>query len=471
MRSATFVPRFPSGSYGEDKGFRFLVMERMTENLSQYAACRPAPTLSDIADIGIKLIGYLREIHGKSLLFVDVKPENFMLCGDPATKDVRVIDFGLAKSYMDPMTGKHKEPNPNGGGVGTPSFMSISVQKGCDGSRRDDIEALGYVLLSLRSDGNLPWSKAKSEAECLALKIKHTIAELSSELGCQELGQLIDLSRALGFSSIPEYDKYISLLQKMKERNPSIARREKEKRPSSSRFVSKPKSASSKNALSAQADHNSDELSNFMSQPSPSPSSRSTKTPKKPKTAEKKSDTSQAKNKKVKIECDENNQMSPPSQPSSSVSTKATTKVKTFEGNTDVGRTKKQKVVIECDENVHDLSNISLKAKWSSDVYRIPLSGITIGKSKSAGISLVDQYLSDMHVHLSPGREKCTRDTRSGLNKDRMIVKDLTSTNGTKVNDKKLKPGGTSSISIGDTLRVGSLEFLVERNEDWSSEF
>lgn len=67
-----------------------------------------------------------------------------------------MIDLGLAKRYKDPKTGLHIKPKENRNMAGTIRYASINNHLGYEQSRRDDLEAIGYVLVFLFK-GRLPW--------------------------------------------------------------------------------------------------------------------------------------------------------------------------------------------------------------------------------------------------------------------------------------------------------------------------
>ena len=50
-------------------------------------------------------------------------------------------------------------------GVGCANFTSIAAQKGEAQSPRDDLVALGHVLIYLLRGNSLPWSAAETEEE------------------------------------------------------------------------------------------------------------------------------------------------------------------------------------------------------------------------------------------------------------------------------------------------------------------
>lgn len=78
-----YAPRRPERFYGNDvaTNTRYLVMERLQTDLSGLARSTDL-TPADIGRLGLQVLGGLRALHLKSYLFIDVKPENFMLKND-----------------------------------------------------------------------------------------------------------------------------------------------------------------------------------------------------------------------------------------------------------------------------------------------------------------------------------------------------------------------------------------------------
>ena len=67
-----------------------------------------------------------------------------------------MIDFGLAKKYRDPKSHHHIRWREGKNLTGTARYASINAHGGGEQSRRDDLEAIAYVLLYLFL-GVLPW--------------------------------------------------------------------------------------------------------------------------------------------------------------------------------------------------------------------------------------------------------------------------------------------------------------------------
>lgn len=126
-----------------------------------------------------------------------------------ASHTVYMIDLGLAKKYFDRVAKRHIPFRSDKNLTGTARYASLSAHAGCEQSRRDDLEALGYVLVYLLR-GALPWQglegKTKEEKYARIHECKKTTP---LQTLCEELPQAfcayLQYVRSLGFEEVPDY--------------------------------------------------------------------------------------------------------------------------------------------------------------------------------------------------------------------------------------------------------------------------
>ena len=166
-------------------------------------------------------INILKSIHSKGFIHRDIKPDNFCL-GILEPTRVYLIDYGLAKRYIDPLTNNHIPLRDGKSLIGTPRYASINALKGIEQSRKDDLEGLGYVFVYL-SRGSLPWqgicADSKLERQSKILQFKESISE---EQLCEglpyEFVTYFKYVKRMDFKDSPDYDYLLQLFSDVKLR-------------------------------------------------------------------------------------------------------------------------------------------------------------------------------------------------------------------------------------------------------------
>ncbi|KAJ3040051.1 serine/threonine protein kinase [Rhizophlyctis rosea] len=142
--------------YGTEGEYNCMVMDLLGPSLEDlFNFCGRKFTLKTVLLLADQLISRIEYIHSKNYLHRDIKLENIMFGRGTHKNEVYLIDYGLAKMVFEPSNGRarYRETSEV---VGNGGYASINTHLGVEQSRRDDLEALGYLLVHL-CRGSLPW--------------------------------------------------------------------------------------------------------------------------------------------------------------------------------------------------------------------------------------------------------------------------------------------------------------------------
>ena len=168
----------------------------------------------DICDMVQQLIKILKKLHGKSYLHKDIKPEN-VLTGLKNNKKYHLVDFGLAKKYIDLSNNFHMLMRNNAKFKGNLIFCSNNVLAGIEASRRDDVTSVLLIAILMARRG-LPWTKDTLSVEMM-IKSRSVVGLEELMRGVPyELAQYYSYSLSLGFYQKPDYKYMIQLLGQCK---------------------------------------------------------------------------------------------------------------------------------------------------------------------------------------------------------------------------------------------------------------
>ena len=151
--------------YGSYKNKNIMAFDRLSQSIDKLFNYRMRNfSLKTVLMLADQMISAIQFFHSKGFVHRDIKAENFMMGAGKNKSILYLIDFGLAGKYRNiddvndhyPLTKNHEF-------MGTAKFQSINAHKGYSLSRRDDMEAIGYLLVYLMK-GTLPWMEIKSRA-------------------------------------------------------------------------------------------------------------------------------------------------------------------------------------------------------------------------------------------------------------------------------------------------------------------
>ncbi|KAG2452875.1 hypothetical protein HYH02_002219 [Chlamydomonas schloesseri] len=218
----------------------FMIMELLGNNVAE--ARKAAGGRFDLVTcrrIATSMLQGLEEVHVAGFVHRDVKPANFAVgppFADPLTGTWKVIDFGLARRYLDDL-GEVLPERTDTSFRGSTTYASVNAHAEADLGRRDDLWSWLYCTIELL-EGTLPWradpgKDADSREGVLRLK-QACIADPAKYLrpgpsGVPEpalLGPLSQLSNyiaSLGFAEPPDYARLAACLAAIPDDLPGYA--------------------------------------------------------------------------------------------------------------------------------------------------------------------------------------------------------------------------------------------------------
>lgn len=200
------------------KANKHLAMELLGDTLEVRLRQHRMPMTVVMGSIAPTYIRILKDIHDRGFLHRDLKPQNMMTgpAADPTS--LYLIDYGLSKRYTYP-EGGHIEFRDGKRLTGNLRYAAVNVHLGQESSRRDDMEALGYVLVYFAKDGMLPWMSTDKGQSPYVIneRVKNAKMEMRIDTLCEGLpaafAHYLRHVRSLKFDQKPDYEFLASLFE------------------------------------------------------------------------------------------------------------------------------------------------------------------------------------------------------------------------------------------------------------------
>jgi casein kinase 1 len=196
--------------FGNEGNYNVMVMDLLGPSLeSMFCFCDRKLSLKTVLMLADQMICRVEYVHSKNFIHRDIKPDNFLMGIGKRGCLVYIIDFGLAKKYRDQRTAKHIPYRDGKSLTGTARYASINAHVGVEQSRRDDLEAIGYVLMYFLR-GVLPWqgintrNREEKYKKIMEKKMTIPVEELCKGFP-EEFTTYLNYCKALKFEDRPDY--------------------------------------------------------------------------------------------------------------------------------------------------------------------------------------------------------------------------------------------------------------------------
>jgi casein kinase 1 len=209
------IPRLLWNGSTDSGTHEALVMERLGHSLDRlFDASNKRWSVATVCWVACEALQLLQGLHALGIVHRDIKPDNFAIGYDGAKRtQLHIFDFGLSSQYIA-QDGTHSPVKEGVSLIGTMRYASVHNHDGVRQSRRDDLEALFYVLMYF-ANGTLAWKAAAGiadRAEKSAAMRQSKVALTAADVP-EALRGFFAYVKGLGYTDTPCYDEWIAVFR------------------------------------------------------------------------------------------------------------------------------------------------------------------------------------------------------------------------------------------------------------------
>jgi len=187
-----------------------LVTEFLGQSLANRVQERGRLSAQDTLLVAQQVLQRVEYLHSNGIVHRDITPRNFVFGLSHKVHHLYLTEFGSSKAYWDGRARRHVMQKTSDLPVGALPYMSVNAHHGLEQSRRDDLEAVGYMLVDCTRP--LPWADVHCQDDAEAARQTRRQKEAADvEELCQDLPEPLRVvlreARRLEFKEKPDYHR------------------------------------------------------------------------------------------------------------------------------------------------------------------------------------------------------------------------------------------------------------------------
>ncbi|VDN02191.1 unnamed protein product [Thelazia callipaeda] len=203
---------------GRTESFKFIVMQLVGTSIDKLQKKQPKRhfSFSTTIKLAIQTLEGISHLHELGYLHRDIKPQNFTIGLKDKAGIVYLLDFGIARRYIEKDSKAIRLPREMVRFLGTVRFASRNCHRSREQCRRDDLESWVYMVIEFTEYACLPWSRSVDRDVVCREKERLFAGTYTKHIASlpEEIHKILKYIDELSFQNTPDYDYIATMLKR-----------------------------------------------------------------------------------------------------------------------------------------------------------------------------------------------------------------------------------------------------------------